>query len=464
MDEKALIEKISSGESATCEFKRCRGRPENDTFETVCSFANHMGGNIYLDVADDGEVLGIPEAGTLSVQRNIANVARNPKLFSPVVTVETEAVRCRGKIVIRVWVPMSPDVHSYKGTVYDRVADTDVTIRGGGQLSQLYLRKSGVSSERRVYPYLAVEDLDPVLIAQARNMATRRRPGHPWGELSDSELLRSAGLWQRNYATGEEGLTLAAGLLFGTDDVIRSIAPSYRTDALLRLDNTNRYDDRLSTSTNLIDAYRQLMTFCEQYLPDPFHLEGDIRVSLRSVVCRELVSNMLIHREYSSPTAAQLEISRDGIRTRNASRTFFQGRIRLDDFSPVSKNPLIASVFTQVGLAEELGSGTRNLYKYSRPFLGRDPILEDGDIFRAWIPGDPRNRAEMETNAKIGVDDVIMELVANGAETTVRDVAERASVTPRTASSHLNALANEGLLEATGSTRDRRYHSARKGH
>ncbi len=70
----------------------------------------------------------------------------------------------------------------------------------------------------------------------------------------------------------------------------------------------------------------------------------------------------------------------------------------------------------------------------------------------------------METNAKIGVDDVIMELVANGAETTVRDVAERASVTPRTASSHLNALANEGLLEATGSTRDRRYHSARKGH
>jgi ATP-dependent DNA helicase RecG len=357
---------------------------------------------------------------------------------------------------------MSPDVHSYKGTVYDRVADADVAIRGGGQLTQLYLRKSGVSSERRVYPYLSIEDLDPTLIAQARNMAILRRPGHPWGELSDSELLRSAGLWQRNYATGEKGLTLAAGLLFGPDDVIRSIAPSYRTDALLRVENTDRYDDRLSTSTNLIDAYKQLMTFCEQYLPDPFHLEGDVRVSVRSIVCRELVSNMLIHREYSSPTAAQLEISRDGIRTRNASRTFFQGRIRLDDFSPVSKNPLIASVFAQVGLAEELGSGTRNLYRYSKPFLGGDPLLEDGDVFRAWIPRDPHNRPAGETNTRIGVNDIIMELVANDAETTVRDVAERAGVTPRTASSHLNALANEGRLEATGSTRDRRYRKARK--
>lgn len=462
MDEKTLIERISSGESATCELKRCGGRPENDTFETICSFANHMGGNIYLGVADDGEVLGIPEASTLSVQRNIANVVCNPKLFSPVVTVETEAVRCQGKAVVRVWVPMSPDVHSYKGTVYDRVADADVAIHGGGQLTQLYLRKSGVSSERRVYPYLSIEDLDPTLIAQARNMAILRRPGHPWGELSDSELLRSAGLWQRNYATGEKGLTLAAGLLFGPDDVIRSIAPSYRTDALLRVENTDRYDDRLSTSTNLIDAYKQLMTFCEQYLPDPFHLEGDVRVSVRSIVCRELVSNMLIHREYSSPTAAQLEISRDGIRTRNASRTFFQGRIRLDDFSPVSKNPLIASVFAQVGLAEELGSGTRNLYRYSKPFLGGDPLLEDGDVFRAWIPRDPHNRPAGETNTRIGVNDIIMELVANDAETTVRDVAERAGVTPRTASSHLNALANEGRLEATGSTRDRRYRKARK--
>ena len=80
---------------------------------------------------------------------------------------------------------------------------------------------------------------------------------------------------------------------------------------------------------------------------------------MRGIVCRELISNMLIHREFTSPYPAKLEIDRAGLHTQNASRTFFEGSITLNDFSPMPKNPSIANVFTQIGLAEELGSGTR---------------------------------------------------------------------------------------------------------
>ena len=100
----------------------------------------------------------------------------------------------------------------------------------------------------------------------------------------------------KDFSTGEEGLTLACGLLFGKDETIGSLCPAYKTDAVVRLRNPDRYDDRLVVRTNLIDAYSELMGFCERHLPDPFVLEGDARISARAVVCRELVSNLLIHR------------------------------------------------------------------------------------------------------------------------------------------------------------------------
>ena len=353
MEAELLLETIAQGESASVEFKRCGAQPEQDTFETICAFANHMGGNVYLGVEDSGTVNGIADGAAIDIQRNIANVARNPKLFDPAVMLETEMVVVNGKTVVRIWVPMSPDVHRYKGIVYDRIADADVKVSAGSQISAMYIRKSNLETERRIFPYLTLSDLRADLIYRARQMAAARRPGHPWAGLDDEQLLRSAQLLVKDYLTGQEGLTLAAGLLFGSDETIGSLSPAYKTDAVVRLRDQDRYDDRLTVKTNLIDAYDALMGFCERNLPDPFVIEGDTRISVRGIVCRELISNMLIHREFTSPYPAKLEIDREGLHTQNASRTFFEGNITLNDFSPMPKNPSIANVFTQIGLAEE---------------------------------------------------------------------------------------------------------------
>lgn len=62
--------------------------------------------------------------------------------------------------------------------------------------------------------------------------------------MGDEELLRSAGLYGHDIATGESGLNLAAIMLLGRDDVILNVAPAYVTDALVRKVNVDRYDDR----------------------------------------------------------------------------------------------------------------------------------------------------------------------------------------------------------------------------
>ncbi|WP_126030655.1 RNA-binding domain-containing protein [Bifidobacterium callimiconis] len=377
---------LDRGENISVEFKRCGAQPEADVFETVCSFNNRFGGSIFLGVLDDGTVEGANEGQAVSIERNLVNVVGNPKLFNVAPAIETERIEYDGKLVIRVWVPAGPAVVSFKHVIYDRVADVDRRITSETQIAQMHIRKQNHFSEQRVYRYLKPSDFRLDLLPRVRKMAALKTPGHPWTEMDDMELLRSADLYGVNYDTGEEGFNLAAVMLLGKDEVISRIAPAYRTDAIVRRENLDRYDDRLIVTTNLIEAQSQVSEFAKRYLPDRFMLEGDQTVSPRDIIIRELVSNLMIHREFVSPYPAKFLILNDGIHTENASKAIFQGQLAITSFKPVSKNPFIAKFFRNIGLADELGSGMRNLYKYSKPYSGKDPVLDDGDVFEAFVP------------------------------------------------------------------------------
>ena len=143
-------------------------------------------------------------------------------------------------------------------------------------------------------------DFKPELFAKVRNLIRNNNPAHPWLSLDDQQLMEISGLWKKDYLGSQEGFTLAAALLFGKDEVIQHIISHYKIDALVRINNTDRYDDRLSIRTNIIDAYDQLMDFASRHLPDKFYLVGDQRVSLRSTIFREITANLIVHREYTN--------------------------------------------------------------------------------------------------------------------------------------------------------------------
>lgn len=153
-------------------------------------------------------------------------------------------------------------------------------------------------------------------------------------------------------------------------------------DAILRKINIDRYDDRDDIRTNLLETYDRLSAFIVKHLHDPFYLEGDIRISLRDKIFREVISNILIHRDYANPFPTKLIISNDKIYTENANKPHGIGLIDPNNFSPYPKNPTIAKVFKEIGLVDELGSGVRNIYKYAKKYFGSEPeLLEDG-VFR----------------------------------------------------------------------------------
>lgn len=139
--------------------------------------------------------------------------------------------------------PPNAEVHSYKKVIYDRVDDADVKVTAIGAIAQMYIRKQGIFTEKKIYPYAKKEDLRLDLLPKVRIMAQNHAGGnHPWTAMDDTELLKSAGLYGRDIVTGEEGYNLAAIMLLGKDDVILNVAPAYVTDALVRKVNVDRYD------------------------------------------------------------------------------------------------------------------------------------------------------------------------------------------------------------------------------
>lgn len=200
--------------------------------------------------------------------------------------------------------------------------------------------------------------------------------------MSDEEILRSSGLIMRDEAQNREGLTLAGGLLFGKDTTIMAALPHHKTDMLLRVENLDRYDDRDVIITNLIESYDRMMAFCQKHLSDPFVMEGTQSISARDKILREICSNSLAHRNYSSGYVSKLVIEKDRIYTENPNISRNSGILELSSFKPFPKNPPISKVFREIGLSDELGSGMRNTYKYTELYSGGTPeFVEDGDTF-----------------------------------------------------------------------------------
>lgn len=371
---------IRDGEGLTIEFKECTYQVNKDVYETVCAFLNRSGGHIVLGVDDNGNVTGIDPEALPQIKKDIVTTLNNSQKINPPLYILPETLNIDGKIVLYINIPESSQVHRCNGKIFDRNEDGDLDVTNQPDaVAHLYIRKQSSFSENRIYPYVRLEDLRTDLIQRVRKIVSINNPDHPWATMTDEQLLSSARLYQHDYQTGKEGYTLAAVLLFGKDEVIQTILPQYRTDAILRKINLDRYDDRDDIRTNLIESYDRLMAFVAKHLPDPFYLEKDQRISLRDNLFREVVANILIHREYLNGFPAKFIIGNNDVTSENATRPHGHGKINPSNFTPYPKNPVIARLFKEIGRADELGSGVRKLYKYTKNYSGgADPQLLEG--------------------------------------------------------------------------------------
>ena len=444
-----IRELIKTGEKIDVEFKESKIALNKDVFDTVCSFSNRNGGHIFLGVNDQKEIVGVNEGKVDKIIKDFTNSINSPQKIYPPLYLIPEVFDIDGKKVIYIRVPEGTQAYRHNGRIFDRSYEGDINITNHADLVfKLYARKQSSYFVNKVYPNLDISFLDYTVIDKARKMAVVRNENHAWGSMDNEELLRSASLILIDPDTKTEGITLAAILLFGKENTIMSVLPQHKTDAIFRVENKDRYDDRDVITTNLIDSYERLISFGQKHLNDLFVLDGIVNVNARDRILREIVSNTLAHRDYSSGFPAKMIIDDEKIVIENSNLSHGIGPLDLHKFEPFPKNPSISKVFREIGLADELGSGMRNTYKYTQLYSKEQPLFEEGNTFKTIIPlkkiatkrvggenvvqGDAQGDAQDVAQDKNSLIEFIKKKVRNNDRVTRKEIADEAGVSLKT--------------------------------
>ena len=169
-------------------------------------------------------------------------------------------------------------------------------------------------------------------------------------------------------------------------------------------------------------------------------MDGIVNVNARDRILREIVSNTLAHRDYSNGFPSKMIIDDEKIVIENSNLSHGIGPLDLQKFEPFPKNPSISKVFREIGLADELGSGMRNTYKYTQLYSKEQPLFEEGNTFKTIIPLKKiatkrvggENVAQDVAQDKNSLIEFIKKKVRNNDRVTRKEIADEAGVSIKT--------------------------------
>lgn len=388
MNQQEINRIIQQGEGLKIEFKETSGSIPKSFYETVVSFSNTDGGTIFLGVGDNGKITGIQSSSAPKLLKDMVTALNSRDCINPPLYVQPYTFEHDEGLIIVVQIQASSQIHDHAGKVYIREFEADLDITANQHMvGELYLRKRNFFTETQIYPYLTPDDFEPSLFEKARQLIRNFRSDHPWLLVSVEQMLKDSVLWRKDHTAGNEGYTLAAALIFGKETTIQSILPAYKVEAMVRIENKDRWDDRITLRKNLIDTYLELKQFINKHLPEKFYLEGDQRIDLRDKIFREVIGNIIVHREYTSALSTDIIITGSEVTLTNPNRPLFHGPIDPMGFNPYPKNPNIRKFFTAFGWTDEIGSGIRNTYKYLPLYVpGAKPSFIENETFTTLIP------------------------------------------------------------------------------
>ena len=381
MTEEQFIKLSQKGEGTQIEYKTCTEQVSESLYETVCSFLNHSGGQILVGVKDDGEIIGVNPDKAEKLKANIITSIKNKDLFMPCPYFTPEIMEVNNKTVLLLDIPCGQYVYRYNDRFWDRNGDADIDVTDHPELLlSLFERKNPHLFEERIVKDLTMDNLDHETFQFCRNILAVIKPGHPWLQLTDEEILVHTHIAKKNSISGELELKYAALILFGKEEAIEDFMPRYRFEALFHMctyeqynDMTqfpNRYDDRRTMRCNLIKVYNQLTQFTERYLPDKFYLPSGStrREDIRWDLFREIIANLCVHADFSTGYACFFHVFKDRVVTKNPTRLSPEnpeGELTLQQLNNYTKNPLLVRVFHELSWVEDMGSGTRNILRYA---------------------------------------------------------------------------------------------------
>lgn len=420
-------------------FERKSGRiSPRDLAVPLVAFANAEGGCLAVGL-HSGTVDGVSD-------RRLNDLRQAAQDFTqPVVRTRTEVLTTSdGKEVLLLRVDPGERVHETRsGDCYLRVGDESRKL-GFAQRQELEYDRGGAPFDGTPVD-ATVDDLDEAQVMAYQNSI---------GSSSLEAMLRARGLLTR-----DGRLTVAGYLLFG--DRPQDLFPHAHV-RILRYRDVERGTGARLTLEDAADVrcegslpamITQAAAVIASLIPDRRALGASGRFEPVPVIPRDAwlegLVNAVLHRSYSmAGDHVRVEIFPNRLEIVSPGR--FPGLVdptRPLDIDRYARNPRLARVCSDLGIAQEIGEGIRRIYAEMRARGLTDPLYTQTAaavqltlFFADALP--PEVRRSLPTGA-LNILDLLRRA---GRPLGTGQVAEAAEVTRPTASRHLQRLQDAGLV------------------
>ena len=435
---KDLIDVIKQGEGQTIEFKTSF---QKEVIESVVAFANARGGKILVGVANTGSIIGI-ELSKESLQNWINQIKQNT---SPSIIPDMEIIEIDGKAVIVIEIkeyPIKP--MSYKNRYFVRRANSN-HIMSLDEIANEHLKTINASwdyqiDERHNFKDISM-DKAVKLIENIETYQKKKFPDDIFTILRKYELIK------------EDKLTFGAYLLF-----VDNVSALTCMD-IGRFKSETTIIDSLSLSTDLLTEVEQSMTFIRKNLMVEYIITGEPQRTERYdyplEAIREIVINMIVHRDYRDSGNSIIKIFDDCIEFFNPGKLYDDitiEKLQSGNYASRSRNRAIARIFKEAGIIERYGSGIKRIKDACKSYGIGKPVFEEFQHgFRVTLF---KKRVNGGVNG--GVNE-IFDFIVDNPGYNAKKISERFGISLRTTERLLKQLKDKNKIEFKGSPKKGGY-------
>ncbi len=385
------------GENSEVEFKSAKGGFPRDFWKSFSAFANSNGGKIVLGVTQRQNSFypdGLPQQELQRLRKQFWDDAHNRSKVSNPLLSENDVQDVdlgngqwvllfnipRARYQIRpIYLTDNPFEHTYKRRHEGDYACTDAEVRA------MMRDADETGNDGKHLEHKDMQDVDMRTLREYRQMFQNSHIDHILNKVDDKEFLRQLGAYYVDSATGQEGLTLAGLLMFGTGLAVREVLPMIRMDYidLTGLRGDMRYSDRItydfSWENNVFQFMALVMPKLVEDIKVPFTLKGFTREDDAPMykLVREAVTNMIIHADFLSEGVLRIEKRENGYFFSNPGTL----KLPVEDIyrggTSKARNPKMQDMLRMIGYGDNLGTGFPAMVDMWKTAFGVTPKLQE---------------------------------------------------------------------------------------
>ncbi len=457
MTRQELLEKIQAGEDSQTQFKSDVTNLDSLAAEMV-AFSNFRGGTIYVGVADNGYISGIPKHEIRRINQLISNAA-SQHIRSPIAVQTINVPIDNSNIVLVIYVPEGLDKPYFdkNGIIWLKNGADKRRINSKEELQRLFQASDLIHADE-VPTKADISKLDTGYFA--RFLTSYYQQNLPEDPEQLKNLLNNMGLAAGNL------LNLAGLMLFAKTPQFTK--PAFICKAIHFPGNdisVENYLDSEDFEGKIEDHFKGTMAFVLRSLEKRQAGQGVNslgRPEIPKIVFEELITNALIHRDYFVSAPIRLFVYGDRIELISPGHLPNHLTIqKIEAGNSNIRNPTLAS-FAFKGILPYRGLGTgirRALTDWPNISFVDD---KDGNQFKVTIfrssginTDTPISKTTPKTTSKTTpkTRDRLLALITENNQITREELSERLEIGINGVKQHILRLKKEGALERVGANR-----------